>query len=176
MSDVILSLPHYHRHIPIYVVQIIDTILGRMCLLRICILYCCTLWFDKHLYLTSCLNAHDHNTCICLPPNRLNCAKNGTLHYQSRLPNTTTFRRCHGNHHNNRLKFIISVILCTGKVSIASACNTPSDNITEIRYLGTVRLLQQKNKIWTSCLQLPQPRFRARDLHALLLRPKSVMC
>ena len=23
--------------------------------------------FDKHLYLTSCLNAHNHNTCICLP-------------------------------------------------------------------------------------------------------------
>ena len=34
MSDLILSLPHYHRHIAIYVVQIIDTILGRMCLLR----------------------------------------------------------------------------------------------------------------------------------------------
>ena len=33
MSDLILSLPHYHRHIAIYVVQIIDTILGRMCLL-----------------------------------------------------------------------------------------------------------------------------------------------
>ena len=23
--------------------------------------------FDKHLYLTSCLNAHNHNICICLP-------------------------------------------------------------------------------------------------------------
>ena len=23
--------------------------------------------FDKHLYLTSCLNAHNHNTCIHLP-------------------------------------------------------------------------------------------------------------
>ena len=23
--------------------------------------------FDKHLYLTSCLNAHNHNTCISLP-------------------------------------------------------------------------------------------------------------
>ena len=35
MSDLILSLPHYHRHdIAIYVVQIITTILGRMCLLR----------------------------------------------------------------------------------------------------------------------------------------------
>ena len=33
MSDLILSLSHYHRHIAIYVVQIIDTMLGRMCLL-----------------------------------------------------------------------------------------------------------------------------------------------
>ena len=32
MSDLILSLPHYHRHIAIYLVHIIDTILGRMCL------------------------------------------------------------------------------------------------------------------------------------------------
>jgi len=23
--------------------------------------------FDKHLYLTSCLNAHNHNTCLRLP-------------------------------------------------------------------------------------------------------------
>ena len=23
--------------------------------------------FDKHLYLTNCLNAHNHNTCIRLP-------------------------------------------------------------------------------------------------------------
>ena len=43
-------------------------------------------------------------------------------------------------------------------------------------YLETVRLLQTKIKsymltwrIWISCPQLPQPRFRARDLHALLL-------
>ena len=34
MSDLKLNLPHYHRHIAIYVVHIIDAILGRMCLLR----------------------------------------------------------------------------------------------------------------------------------------------
>ena len=39
MSDFILSLSHYHRHIAIYVVQIIDMMLldlalGRMCLLQ----------------------------------------------------------------------------------------------------------------------------------------------
>ena len=35
MSDLILSLPHYHRHIAIYVVQIIEFFLGRMCLLLV---------------------------------------------------------------------------------------------------------------------------------------------
>ena len=30
--------------------------------------------------------------------------------------------------------------------SAASACNNPSDNITEIRYLGTVKLLRPKTK------------------------------
>ena len=34
MSDLILSLPHYNRHIAICIVQIINTILGRMYLLR----------------------------------------------------------------------------------------------------------------------------------------------
>ena len=33
MSDLILSLRHYHRHVAIYAVHIIDTILGRKCLL-----------------------------------------------------------------------------------------------------------------------------------------------
>ena len=63
ISDLILSLPHCHRHIAIYVVQIIDTILGRMCLLRdlyftlLCVVV-------SYLYLTSCLNAHNHNTAL----------------------------------------------------------------------------------------------------------------
>ena len=51
MSDLILSLSDCHRYIAIYVVQIIDTMLGRMCLLRN----------------LRCLNAHNHNTCIRLP-------------------------------------------------------------------------------------------------------------
>ena len=70
MSDLILSLPHYHRHIAIYVVQIINMILGRICLLwdlHFILLYRIRCGFDKHLYLTSCLNAHNHNTCIRLP-------------------------------------------------------------------------------------------------------------
>ena len=66
MSDLILSLPHYHRHISIYVVQIIDTMLGRMCLTGFAFYIAVRCSFDKHLYLTSCLNAHNHNTCIRL--------------------------------------------------------------------------------------------------------------
>ena len=67
MSELILSLPHYHRHIVIYVVQIIDTMLGRMCLLwdlPFTLLYVVV---SISTYLTSCLNAHNHNICICLP-------------------------------------------------------------------------------------------------------------
>ena len=67
MSDLILSLPHYHRHIAIYVVQIIDTMLSCMCLFTGFAFYITVrCGFDKHLYLTSCLNAHNHNTCIRL--------------------------------------------------------------------------------------------------------------
>ena len=66
MSDLILNLPQYHRHIlAIYVVQIIDTILGRMCFFTGFAIYIAVrCGFDKHLYLTSCLNTHNHNTCI----------------------------------------------------------------------------------------------------------------
>ena len=69
MSDLILSLPHYHRHIAIYVVLIIDTVLGRpyVSFTRFAFYIAVSCGFDKHLYLTSCLNAHNHNTCIRLP-------------------------------------------------------------------------------------------------------------
>ena len=48
--------------------QIIDTILGRMCLFTGFAFYIAVrCGFDKHLYLTSCLNAHNRNTRIRLP-------------------------------------------------------------------------------------------------------------
>ena len=64
MSDLILNLSHYHRHIVIYVMQIIDTMLGCVSFTGFAfyIAVCCG--FNKHLYLTSCLNAHNHNTCM----------------------------------------------------------------------------------------------------------------
>ena len=67
MSDLILSLTHYHRHIAIYVVHIINTILGRICFTGFAFYIAIRCGFDNHLYLTSCLNAHNHNTCIRLP-------------------------------------------------------------------------------------------------------------
>ena len=66
MSDLILSLPHYHRHIAIYVVQIINTILGRVFFMGFAFNITLRCGFDKHLYLKSCLNVHNHNTCIRL--------------------------------------------------------------------------------------------------------------
>ncbi|KAK2168342.1 hypothetical protein NP493_1234g00001 [Ridgeia piscesae] len=63
----------------IYVALRVYTILGRMCILwdlHFTLLYVVvSQQFDKHLYLTSCLNARRHNTCIHLPPNRVYCAK-----------------------------------------------------------------------------------------------------
>ena len=72
MPDLMLSLPHYHRHIAICVavVQIIDTPHK----FRPCVSFAGFAFylavrcgFHKHLYLTSCLNAHNHNTWIRLP-------------------------------------------------------------------------------------------------------------
>ena len=71
MSDLILSLSHYHRHIAIYVVQIIVTMLDRI-IPAVCVFYGISFYitvrcgFDKHSYLTSCLNALNHITCIRL--------------------------------------------------------------------------------------------------------------
>ena len=69
MSDLILSLPQYHR-------------LSDLCIaynrhspqmLAVCVFFtdfafyiAVRCGFDKHLYLTNCLNAHNHNTCIRL--------------------------------------------------------------------------------------------------------------
>ena len=71
MSDLILSWSYYHRHTAIYAVQLIDTILrpyvsftGFACYIAV------RGGFDKHLYMTSRLNAQSDNTCIRLPQTR----------------------------------------------------------------------------------------------------------
>ena len=69
MSELILSLPHYYRHIAIFVVadnnkHDFRPYVSFMGFASYIAVRC---GFDKHLYLTSCLNAHNHNTCIRLP-------------------------------------------------------------------------------------------------------------
>ena len=68
MSDLMLSLPVID--IAIYVVQIIDTphnFRSYVSFTGFAFYIAVRCGFDKHLYLTSCLNAHNHNTCIRLP-------------------------------------------------------------------------------------------------------------
>ena len=70
MPDLILSLPHYHTHIAICVVQKIDTphnFRSYVSFAGFAFYIAVRCGFDKHLYLTSCLNAHNHNTSIRLP-------------------------------------------------------------------------------------------------------------
>ena len=67
MSDLILSLPHYQTYSDLrsadnrHDFRPYVTFTGFAFYIAV---RCC---FDKHLYLTSCLNAHNHKTCICLP-------------------------------------------------------------------------------------------------------------
>ena len=59
--------------------------------------------------------------------------------------------------------------LSPAECSTAFACNNPSGSVTEI--ITTKHKTKSYTltwRIWTFCPQLPQPRFRARDLHALL--------
>ena len=68
MSDLILSLSHYHRHIAIYVIA--DNrhdVRPYVSFTEFALYIAVRCGFDKHLYLNSCLNAHNHNTCIRLP-------------------------------------------------------------------------------------------------------------
>ena len=59
ISSYILNLPHCNRYIAIYVAQIVLTILDHLCLLSDLhfILLVVSQQFDKHLYVTSSLNA-----------------------------------------------------------------------------------------------------------------------
>ena len=171
MSDLILSLPH--RHIMSYVVQITYMILSRMCLLwdlHFTLLYVVV---SQHLYLISCLNAHNHNTCIHLPQNRLYSAKYGILNFLSRSPNTSTSRWCHGNHHNNQLKFMISVIIVTGKVFHCFCLKLSFGQYNYKTLFGDSSIITAKNKtksytltwrIWTSCSQVPPTSFSSARL------------
>ena len=79
-----------------------------------------TLWCDKHLYLTSFLNAHNHNTF-------------------TRLPQTDCTAR----------KMALFIISQDRQTQVLAAIDLTTTIITQIA---------------PNC---PQPRFRARDLHAI---------
>ena len=93
--------------------------------------------FDKHLYLTSCLNAHNHNICIRLA--QTGCtARKLALFIISQDRQTQVLAAI----------AMATTIIIDLSPAPAFACNNPSDNITEIRYFGTVRLLRPKqNKV-----------------------------
>ena len=64
MSDLILSLSHYHRHI--HSDLRCAVVRPYVSFTEFAFYIAVRCGFDKHLYLTSCLNAHNHNTCIHL--------------------------------------------------------------------------------------------------------------
>ena len=67
MSDLILSLPHYHRHSDLRCADNRHDVRPHVAFTEFAFYITVRCGFDKHLYLTSCLNAHNHNTCIRLP-------------------------------------------------------------------------------------------------------------
>ena len=105
--------------------------------------------FDKHLYLTSCLNAHSHNKCIRLPQTGCTGRKMVLFIISQDRQTQVLADDAMATNHNNRLKLIIFVIIVTPtKCSIASAYNNHSDFITEIRYLEQFDYYNQKqNKV-----------------------------
>ena len=66
MSDLILSLPHYHRHSDLRSADNRHDVRLYVSFMGFAFYVAVRCGFDKHLYLTSCLNAHNHNTCIRL--------------------------------------------------------------------------------------------------------------
>ena len=61
MSDFSLSLPHCHSAENRHDFRPYVSFTGFAFYIAV------RCGFNKHLYLTSCLNAHNHNTCIRLP-------------------------------------------------------------------------------------------------------------
>ena len=66
MADLILSLSHYHRHRDLRCADNRHDVRPYVYFTKFAFYIAVRCGFDKHLYLTSCLNAHNHNTCIRL--------------------------------------------------------------------------------------------------------------
>ena len=70
MSDLILSLTHCHYHRHYSDLRNADNktdFRPYVSFTGFAFYIAVRCGFNKHLYLTSCLNAHNHNTCIRLP-------------------------------------------------------------------------------------------------------------
>ena len=67
MSDFIFNLSHYHRHRDLHSADNRHDVRPYVSFTGFAFYIAVRCGFDKHLYLTSCLNAHNHNTCIRLP-------------------------------------------------------------------------------------------------------------
>ena len=66
MSDLILSLSHYHRHSDLRCADNSHDVIPYVSFMGFAFYFAVRCGFDKYLYLTSCLNAHNHNICIRL--------------------------------------------------------------------------------------------------------------
>ena len=62
-----MSLPHYHRHSDLRSADDKHDFRPNVSFTGFAFYIAVRCGFGKHLYLTSCLNAHNHNTCIRLP-------------------------------------------------------------------------------------------------------------
>ena len=67
MSDLILSLPHNQTYSDLRSADNRRDFRLYVSLTGFVFYIAVRCSFDKHLYLTSCLNAHNHNTCTRLP-------------------------------------------------------------------------------------------------------------
>ena len=94
MSDLILSLPHYHRHSDLRSADNRHDIRPCVYFMGFAIYIAVRGGFDNHLYLRSCLNAHNYNICLRLPQTGCTARKMALsiISQVSRAPNTSTCR------------------------------------------------------------------------------------
>ena len=100
--------------------------------------------FDKHLYLTSCPNAHNHSTCIRLPETGYTARKMAIFiiswDHQTQVLTGNAMATTIIIDYNSWFPWSLSLAKC----SISSACNNPSDSITEIVRLEQFDYYNQK--------------------------------
>ena len=146
MSDLILNLSHYHRHNDLCSADNRHDVRPYVSCTGFAFYIAVRCGFVKHFYLTSCLNAHNHNTCTRLPQTGCAARKPALLiisqDCQTQVLAANAMATTIIIDYNSRFPWSLS----PAKWSTVFVCNNPSDNIAELRYLGTVRLLRPKTK------------------------------